>query len=206
MNFADIEKTWHSPHNRPTAAELEKHKMKLIDDLRRRRRANRGLLWLTAIPLVLVTGKLLLHALWPDPALDRLDLAREWVVVPFFLLPWIGWFLIWRSHRQHEARHADYAQSIQAGVSALLDENARERLRLQVVVALLLSSLPLLGGVVWQLRAAGKAGDEILIPAFVIYPAYVVVMVGWIAWEYARKTRPRRRELEVLMADYNQPA
>ena len=87
MNFADIEKTWRSAGNRPSAAQLEKQKMDLIDQLHRRRRASRGLLWLTAIPLVLVTGRLLLHMLWPDPTLDRLDLAREWVVVPFFLLP-----------------------------------------------------------------------------------------------------------------------
>jgi hypothetical protein len=180
--------------------------MELVNELHRKRRASRGLLWLTAIPLILVTGRLLVHAIWPNPALDRLDLAREWMVVPFFLLPWAGWLLIWRSHRQHTARHADYARSIQAGVAALLDENRRERLRAQVVIALLLISLPLMGGVVWQLRAVGKMGDEVLIPAFVIYPTYVVLMVGWIAWEYSRKTRPRQKELEGLLSDYNQPA
>jgi len=67
MNFADIEKTWQSAENRPSAAQLEKQKMNLIDELHRRRRATRGLLWLTAIPLVLVTGRLLLHILWPAP-------------------------------------------------------------------------------------------------------------------------------------------
>lgn len=180
--------------------------MNLIDELRRSRRAQRGLLWVSAIPLVLITARLVLHALWPDPALDRLDLAREWVIVPFFLLPWIGWFLIWRSQRQHEARHGGYAQSIQASVAALLDQNRREGLRSRVVAALLLISLPLIGGVVWQLRAVGKVGDEILIPAFVIYPAYVALMVGWISWEDARKTRPRRKELEGLLSDYRQSA
>jgi hypothetical protein len=55
---------------------------------------------------------------------------------------------------------------------------------------------------IWQLRAVGKVGDEILIPAFVIYPGYVALMVGWIAWEYTRKTRPRQQELEGLAADY----
>jgi hypothetical protein len=204
MNFADIEKTWHSAANRPSADQLEKQKMNLIDELRRSRRAQRGLLWLTAIPLILITARLVLHGLWSDPALDRLDLAREWVLVPFFLLPWIGWFLIWRSQRQHEARHDGYAQSIQASVAALLDQNRREALRSRVVAALLLISLPLIGGVVWQLRAVGKAGDEILIPAFVIYPAYVVLMVGGISWKYARKTLPRRKELEGLLADYRQ--
>lgn len=202
MNFADIENTWRSPHNRPSAAELEKQTMKLIDELRRSRRTSRGLLWLTAVPLVLLTGRLLLHAIWPSPGLDRLDLAREWVVVPFFLLPWVGWLLFWRSQRRHEAAHADYAQSIQAGVSALLDQNRREGARSHLVAALLLLSVPLVGGVVWQLRMVGKAGDEILVPALVIYPAYVVLTVAWIAFDHLRKNLPRRKELEALLAEY----
>ncbi len=206
MNFADIEKTWQSAGNRPSAAQLEKQKMDLINELHRRRRASRGLLVLTAIPLVLITGRLLLHFVWPDPALDRLDLAREWMVVPFFLLPWAGWLLLWRQHRQHAAGHRDYARSIQASTAALLDENRREGQRSLVAVAGLLLSLPMLGVVVWQLRAVGKMGDEVLIPAFVIYPAYVVLMVGWIAWEYRRKTAPRRKELEALLSDYNRVA
>ncbi len=206
MNFADIEKTWRSAHNRPSAADLEKHHMNLIDELRRSRRASRGLLWLTAVPLVLLTGRLLLHALWPSRGLDRFDLAREWAVVPFFLLPWVGWFLLWRSQRKHEAAHADYAQSIQASITALLDQKRREGWRSQVIAALLLLSLPLVGGVVWQLRLAGKAGDEILIPAMVIYPTYVVLTVAWIAFDHLRKNLPRRKELEALLAEYSRPA
>jgi hypothetical protein len=205
MNFAEIEKTWQSAANQPAAAQLEKQKMNLIDELRRSRRASRGLLWLTAIPLVLLTGRLLLHAIWPAPGLDPLDLTREWVVVPFFLLPWVGWGLLWRWQRRHEAAHGNYAQSIQAGVAALLDQNRREGWRSQLVGALLLLSLPLVGGIVWQLRAVGKAGDEILIPAFVIYPTYVALTVAWITRDHLRKTLPRRKELEELLAAYSRP-
>ena len=204
MNFADIEKTWQSAENRPSAPQLEKQKMNLIDELHRRRRDTRGLLWLTAIPLVLITGRLLLHALWPAPGLDPVDLSREWMIVPFFLLPWVGWLLMWRLYRRHTARHANYEQSIQASVQALLDDNRREGLRTLAIAALLLMSLPLIGGVVWQLRAVGKMGDEVLIPAFVIYPTYVLLMVAWMGREYLKKMVPRRKELEALLTDYQQ--
>jgi len=202
MNFADIEKTWQSAENRPSAAQLEKQKMNLIDELHRRRRATRGLLWLTAIPLVLITGRLLLHVLWPTPGLDPVDLSREWMIVPFFLLPWAGWFVMWHLYRRHTARHANYERSIQASVQALLDDNRREGLRTLAIAALLLASLPLIGGVVWQLRAVGKMGDEVLIPAFVIYPTYVLLMVAWMGREYLKKMLPRRKELEALITDY----
>ena len=35
MNFADLETMWRSPHNRPSAAELEKQKMHFVAELRR---------------------------------------------------------------------------------------------------------------------------------------------------------------------------
>ncbi|RXK54888.1 hypothetical protein ESB00_03050 [Oleiharenicola lentus] len=206
MNFADIEKTWRSAENRPSAAQLERQKMELINELHRRRRASRSLLVRTAIPLGLITALLLLHLLWPDSASDRLNLTREWAILPFLLLPWVGWFLLWRQHRRHASAHADHARSIQASTAALLDENLREGFRALVIVAALLLSLPLLGGVVWQLRAVGKMGDEVLIPAFVLYPAYVVLMVAWIGWKHLRKTTPRRKELEALLSDYNRVA
>lgn len=206
MNFADIESAWRSPHNRPNPGQVEKLQARLSDELERRRRSVRGLLWLTAIPLVVVTGKLVLHALWPEPGADPVDFTREWVVIPFFFLPWVGWLVMWQLQRRHEARHADYARSIRAGLIASLDENRREAVRAGVISALLLLSVPLIGGVVWQLRAVGKAGDEILLPAFVAYPTYVVLMLAGIAWQYFRKTQPRGRELAALLAEYRDVA
>ena len=202
MNFADIEKTWQSAYNRPAAAQLEKQKMEFIDELHRRRRAARGLLWLTAIPLILFTGRVILHLLWPDPALDRIDLAREWAIVPFFLLPWIGWLLFVRLYRRHQARHGDCERSINASVRALLDENRVERIRVKAVTALLLLSAGLVPVIVHQLRAVGKAGDEILLPAYVVWPAYVTLMAAGLVYRYRAKLLPRQRELASLLAQY----
>ena len=90
MNFAEIETLWRSALNRPDAAEMEKQKMEFTALLRKRRRAALGLLVVTAIPLGYITLKLAAHYLWPSPGLDRVELAREWGLVPFFLLPWVG--------------------------------------------------------------------------------------------------------------------
>lgn len=202
MNFAEIQNTWHSPHNRPTAAERKEQHMKFIADLRRRRRSNLGLLGLTLVPLLFITGKVVLHVLWPDPALDAVDLRREWGIVPFFALPWIGWLFMVRLYRRHQANHADYASSICASVKALLDENRSERTRMKVIAGLLVASVLVLPLIVYQLRAVGKAGDEILIPAFVLYPAYVVLVLVWSGVNYRRKLQPRGRELEALLRAY----
>jgi hypothetical protein len=202
MNFEDIESVWRSPHNQPSATELEEHKMKLIAELRRRHRASRGLLWLTAIPLVLFTALIVRHVLWPDPALDKVDLNLEWAVFPLFALPWATWFILLRLHRRHQTQHPDYDRSISATVSASLDENRTERTRYKVIAGLLLASIPLVVLIVHQLCAVGKAGQEILLPAYVIWPAYVALMVGWFGWYYFRRLLPKQRQLEALAQSY----
>jgi hypothetical protein len=202
MNFADIENMWRSPQNRPNPAQLEEVKMKFVADLRRRHRGNSIFLVVVFIPLACFTAKIVRHLLWPDPALDRIDLSREWAVIPLFLIPWTGWFLLTRLHRQHRERHANYDRSISATVSALLDENRSERLRCKVIAGLMLASVVVVPLIVQQLRAVGKAGDEILLPGLVIFPAYAIVTLAWSAFRYHRKLLPRKRELEALLASY----
>jgi hypothetical protein len=55
---------------------------------------------------------------------------------------------------------------------------------------------------VHQLRAVGKAGDEILLPAYVIWPVYVALMVVWFSWCYFRRLLPKKRQLEALAQSY----
>ena len=206
MNFDDIQKTWQSPHNRPDTAQLEKDKMKFVTDLRRRRRGNLLFLALVFALILFWTVKLGLHIILPDPASKAVDLGREWGVLPFFALPWLGWLYMVRLHWRQHVRHPNYDRSIGASVNALLDENSSERRRYKVIAGLLVASAVMLPLIVYQLRSVGKAGDEILIPALVIYPAYVVGVLIWSAVYYRRKLLPRKRELETLLAGYNQNA
>jgi hypothetical protein len=202
VNFDDIESVWRSPHNQPTATELEHHKMKLVTELQRRHRASRGLLWITALPLLLITFLIGKHALWPDPAHTPMNWEREWAVLPFLSLPWVGWFVMLRLYLRHQQRHPNYDRTISASVAASLDENRTERTRYQVIAGVLLASIPFLLLVVQQLRAVGKAGDEILLPAYVIWPTYVAAMVAWFGWYYFRRLLPRKRQLEELTQAY----
>ena len=203
MNFDDLQKTWLSPHNRPVGAELERCKMNMIADLRKRRRRSIGLLLLTLAPLLFLTVKLGLHFVAPDPSLARVDFSREWAVVPMFLLPWCAWLIMARLQHRHHRKHADYGQSIHASLAALLDENRTERLRYWLVSGVMAASVPALAVVVYQLRSVGKAGNEILIPALVIYPLYVLGVLLWCGYYHRKKMLPRQRELESLLSEYS---
>jgi len=204
MNFDEIQKTWQSPHNRPDTARLEKDKVKFVTDLRRRRRGNLLFLGLVLALLLLFTVKLGLHVVLPDPGSKTVDPGREWGVIPFFALPWAGWFYMVRLHWRQHVRHPNYDRSISASVSALLDENSSERKRYKVIAALLVASAVMLPLIVYQLREVGKAGDEILIPALGIYPAYVMGVLILSTVYYRRKLLPRKRELEALLVTYGE--
>ena len=202
MNFAEIENMWRSPQNRPTAAQLEEIKMKFVTDLNKRHRASVAFLTAVGIALALFTGRIIFDLLWRTSQIDTIDLAREWAIIPFFALPWIGWIFLLRQYRRHRSQHPNYDTSVSASVRALLDENRVERARYKTVSWLQGITLVVLPLIVFQLRAVGKAGDEILIPAFVIFPLIILGIFAWSSFRYHRQLLPRKRELEALLASY----
>jgi hypothetical protein len=56
--------------------------------------------------------------------------------------------------------------------------------------------------IVYQLRTVGKAGDEIVVPAFVMLPVLIVCIHGGLWWHRRRVLLPRKRELEALLTTY----
>ena len=204
MNFDDIRKAWQSPLNRSSAAELQKAKLNFITDLRRRRRGNLLFLALVLGLLLFLTGLLGSHLLWPQPGTKEVDLAREWAVLPFFALPWLGWLYLVHAHCRHHAGHRHYDHSIRAGLSALLDENQSQIRRYKFIGILLVISALLLPLIVSQLQEVGKAGDEILVPALVIFPTYVAGVLIWSAVYYRRRLLPRKRQLEESLTMYGE--
>ncbi|MEO7413500.1 MAG: hypothetical protein ABIZ81_09090 [Opitutaceae bacterium] len=203
MNFADIENMWRSPQNQPTAAQLVEIKMKFVTDLKQRHRGNVAFLTAVGVALAAFIGKIIFDLIARAPELDRIDLGREWAIIPFLTLPVIGWVILVRQYRRHRAQHPNYDRSINASVRALLDENRVERARYKTVSWLQAVTLVVLPLIVFQLRAVGKAGDEILIPAFVIFPIIIIAIFAWSTFRYHRQLLPRKRELEALLASYS---
>jgi hypothetical protein len=202
MNFADIENTWRLPHNQPSPAELKHHHMQLITDLRRRRRGFALHVGLVLTFLTVVTALILRQMIAPGPASSRIDLAREWGAFVLLALPWIAALVFVRQYRRHFAGHAGCNRSIRASVIALLDENRLARTRVKIVLLLHGLVLLVLPVVVLQLRAAGKAGDEILVPALVLWPLLAAGIGGALLYYHRRRLLPRKRQLEALLAAY----
>ena len=204
MNYDDLESAWRSPRNTPDAATLAAARDRFVTELDRRRRGTRVFLALVLAALLVITGRVALAVLLPLEAGVKIDFAREWAALLFLAVPWFGFGLLVRRMLRHEREHAPAAPAVRDAVRALLDENAMARGRLKVVAGLHGAVLVLLPLVVVQLRATGKAGDEILWPAFVGWPLVAGTILGALLWHDRKRLLPRRRQLEGLLRDYGQ--
>lgn len=204
MNFDDISKTWRSPHNQPSAAQLENDKMKFLNDLRKRHRGEIAfMIWILAV-LSFLTGAFVLHLFRPDPAEPLTDLSREWGTIVLLALPWATLGVFYKKFRQHRERHSSPERSIRASVEALLDDKRVEADRYKWAGLLNVAMVLLMPLLVYQLRAAGKAGDEILVPAFVVLPALMLAICAAMLGYRRRVLLPRQRELEALLLTYRE--
>lgn len=201
MNYDELERAWRSPRNQPTAAELAADQARFTGELVRRRRGIRLFLGCVFTMLTVVTARLLASVVWPGPG-GEIDVAREWAPLLFLALPWLGAVFLARRVARHEREHGHPERSLVDSVRALLDENRMTRARLKIVAALHGAMLVLLPLVVWQLRNVGKAGDEIVLPAFVGWPLAAAAILAAMWWHDRRRLVPRQHQLEQLLRDY----
>lgn len=203
MNFADLENTWRSPLNRPDPATLDHMKKEFLAEHDRRRTGQKRFLFLVGVVLTFLTLRLAAQLFRPDPLKPGIDFAREWGAVLFLLLPWGAWAVLARRLSRHDREHGSPAPTLAGSVRALLDENRVSRACLRAVAWLHMATLLVLPLVVYQLRAVGKAGNEILLPAFVGWPLIAAGILLGLWWHDRRTLRPRQRELEALLKSYD---
>ncbi len=202
MNFADIEHAWQSPLNGGNSADLHSMKTKLNHELRKRRRGLAVFLVLIFLGLSALSVAIVLGMVRADGAGKSIDLSKEWGALLVGALPWIAAILFAVRFHRHRRNHEGYERSIQESILASLDENRFARMRIKTVAilhGLLLIALPL---VVYQLREVGKAGDEIIVPAFVIWPVIALSIGAGLAYHYRCKLLPQQRELEEMLQSY----
>jgi hypothetical protein len=198
MTYDDLQAAWNSPHNRPSPDELDRQKQQLQQRLRRQ---HRGFVVLTGLAScwLLGTAAMFTRHIATGGAFDG---SREWGALVVFILPLLALAQLWRRFLAHRAAHATCDRSIRSSVAALLDENRLARFRTRLIAALNGLMLLVIPVVVFQLRAVGKAGDEILVPAFVLFPALMIAVLGGMLFHYRRTLLPEKAELETLLRSY----
>jgi hypothetical protein len=205
MNSADLERAWRSPRNSVDPAALATARDQLFAGLKKRHRARRLFLALVLGALTLLSVRVALATL-PRGGGPAIDPGRDWASLVFLALPWIGFAVLTRQMRRHERGPRQAAETIGDTVRALLAENTTARAGLRVTAGLLGATVLLLPLVVGQLRATGKAGDEILWPAFLGWPLIAGAILAALWWQDRHRLLPRRRHLEALRQELEERA
>ncbi|MBC8011860.1 MAG: hypothetical protein H7067_17375 [Burkholderiales bacterium] len=200
MNFADLQKTWASPHNHPSAAELEAQKARFVRKLVGQRR---GFFVFMAFPIAAMSVMTALVG-WRAFGPGSSSSLEEWAVPLLLALPWAVIVILIRQQLAHHRRHADYRESIPRSLRALLDANRRAQSRTTMILWAHLASLPLLALVIGQLEAAGKVRPHELRSMIGFFGAVIVVSVIGLLIVRARKLRPEQARLQELLRDYEE--
>ena len=201
MNFDEIQKTWQSPHNRPSTDQLKRDKMKFISDLKRR---NRGLVQgisLIFAAMTLLTGKIVFHLFWPNPSIDKIDLSREWAFVLLLALPWAGAIFFLRQYRCNKAKHPNYERSIADSLRALIDQNAASLSRKKTMFYMHAVGIPVLALCIFQIYNVGKARPHELASMVLVFSFAVAISLAGITYSLFRELAEQRR-LEALLRAY----
>lgn len=201
MNFETLQAAWQSNANAPSAAASAALLHDAAATLKRRRAELNGLI---AFACVMLTVPLLLVGL--DAAtgqVDAIDLAREWALVPFVLIPIAVLFLVARRQKLQENRHASADATLLSVFRALHDENAAARWRTLVIGGAIVLFVPLLAVMLSQMGDTGKMSPQNIEQAGLVMGGALAVSLAVMAVRYVWRLLPERRRLEALIAQYD---
>lgn len=166
MNTVELQTIWSSSGNQITSATQQQTLERFWTRLNRDRR--RHYIWLvwTAFQLTIITG----FAAWLLLGTTKVNLSREWTVVPLLLLPWAVFFLLLRMFRKDRTAPPAVHSSVRDAITAGMQANSAAIRRSKVLGAMYALALPILTGAAWQLQHVGK-----------MTPHQMVCMVGLLA-------------------------
>ncbi|HYD87659.1 MAG TPA: hypothetical protein VEA80_09305 [Vitreimonas sp.] len=200
MDYEALRNAWRSSANAPDAAASAYLLNEAQNTLTHRRRHLRRMLAFAAlmltIPLALMGVDLL------TGQVDAIDLAREWGLVPFALIPFAALILIAR----RAAPSAASTNTLIEAFRALRADNAAARLRIRIIGGAMIVFAPLLFVLLGQLVAVGKMAPHEMQSAGVVLGGALALGALWMAIKFLTQLAPERRHLDALIAQYESAA
>jgi len=203
MNYADIESLWRSPLNQLPSEELARHQKRFSDDLKKKHRGFLLFISSVLVTLTAITARLAYVLITRSAGSHPLSLANTWGSFLLLGLTWVAPIVLILNYRRHRRKAAVDTPTLRDTVLALLSENRLSRARVKLIACLHGLLMVLMPVIVWQLRTSGRAGDEIVFPAFVLWPAISSCILLIMFWYHQKRLRPRQRQLESVLKNYD---
>ena len=178
MSYDEIENLWRSPHNQPSAFQLEEERRRFALNLRRRHLGFVG--YFTFVLTALTVFTVWLGIRWVQKGM--LGSGVNGLALVFLALPWTAAILFVRRYLQHRRRHPDYDASLATAMQASLDEKRTAIARAIGILRLHAMSVPLLALCLWQLHAHGLARKNEVLSMALFFGAIIVISTGWVGF------------------------
>lgn len=198
MKIEQLDNIWQSAENQPSTEELNCLHARFAESIRRRDRRFAIFIGTVLIVLAGFTVMVLSNILGVGGPGRKIDLTREWALLPFLLLPWIGALLLLRRHRQAQRAHPDYEQTILATLRAARQRTLAAVTRTKTILVLQILSLPLGALCVWQLHAAGKVEDTEVTSLGTVLAGLILVSMACSFWTLVRRRNQGQRTAMIL--------
>ena len=196
MDYESLRNAWGSNANNPSAAAhayiVAEAQAKLAS---RRTQLRRMLVFagvMLTIPLALMGVDLI------TGQVDSIDLAREWGLIPFALIPFIALITI----AQRAAPQGAPTGTLLETFRALRADNNAARLRIFIIGGAQLAFFPLLFVLLNQLVATGKMAPHEMQSAAIVLGGALACGAIWMIVKYVAQLAPERRHLDALIAQY----
>ena len=196
MDYESLRSAWASNANNPSAAAsayiVAEAQAKLAG---RRTQLRRMLVFagvMLTIPLALMGVDLL------TGQVDSIDLAREWGLIPFALIPFVALIII----AQRAAPQGAPTGTLLETFRALKADNNAARLRIFIIGGAQLAFVPLLFVLLNQLVATGKMAPHEMQSAAIVLGGALACGAVWMIVKYIAQLAPERRHLDALIAQY----
>ncbi|MCE9522653.1 MAG: hypothetical protein K8S25_09505 [Alphaproteobacteria bacterium] len=200
MNFEVLQAAWQSGANSPSKAASVYMLHEAATALKRRRLEVGGLIAFAGVMLTIPLALIGVDVLTGQ--VDAIDVAREWALIPFALIPFAVLVLVARRHKTHMERHVAAGATILSAFRALLDENAAARFRTHLIGGAIVIFAPLILLLLHQLGETGKMAPQHMVQAGAVMGGALALSLIVMAVRYFTRLVPERRRLEALIASY----
>jgi hypothetical protein len=202
MNFAELEMIWNSGGNQPSAGQREKITRHALEWVRRQRR-HQGiwLVWTFGVLTVLTS-----FAGWVLFGTDKVDLGREWGVIPLLLLPWTFAVIFLKRFLKPEMAVVRGDMPIAEALGQAIRTNEASQFRLRAMGVLYAVFVPVLAVGMWQLHLAGKASSRELFSMAVFFGGVLLLSGAGVFARYRFRLKPQHQQLKAVLGYYEEGA
>ncbi|MBK6705228.1 MAG: hypothetical protein IPG56_16685 [Caulobacteraceae bacterium] len=196
MDYESLGNAWASNANNPSAAASAYVFAEAQATLAKRRGHLQRLLVFAGVMLTMPLALMGLDIVTGQA--DAIDLAREWGLIPFALIPFVVLVLI----ATRAAPQGVPAGALLETFRALRADNTAAQLRIFIIGGAMIAFAPLLYVLLNQLVATGKmAPHEMQSAAFVLGSALALSAL-WMIVKLVTRLAPERRHIDALIAQY----